>query len=496
MICGQYEDIVVLDHNDIIERTNGTTGTWPPGRRLRNPGRALSSNNATWRVVKYLTAAVTIVAVSYLAGAYSTAFNLFPYPQLLYRPFKAIEARYDRSETLENVYETELWSPARVKTTGVATYHPDRSYRGYTFFPSGHDTSAALIGMRGRVLHEWRLEFREAWPSTPQTDHPAPSSHIYWRRAELFPNGNIITTYTTVADTPYGYGLVKLDKDSEVIWKYSGHAHHDFAVADDGSIYTIAHQFRDKRVNPVDGLPQMPRRELEDSLVRLDPEGREQKRIQLLDLFANSPYRHLVQMYSPGSQNPATPDNSGDLLHTNSVTVVGEKFARHHAFAEPGQLLVSFRPLDAIGLISFEDERITWMTRGFSVAQHDPDPLPNGHILLFDNRGHGGPGGRSRILEFDPSSRRIEWMYTGNSRIPFESWTLGAQQPLPNGNILVTSSKAGRIFEINRSGDIVWDYFNPVRRKHQRTEYTSVLFEATRITPSRLTFTPNALSDG
>jgi len=32
----------------------------------------------------------------------------------------------------------------------------------------------------------------------------------------------------------------------------------------------------------------------------------------------------------------------------------------------------------------------------------------------------------------------------------------------PNGNLLITESNKGRSFEINRRGEIVWEYFNYV----------------------------------
>jgi hypothetical protein len=71
------------------------------------------------------------------------------------------------------------------------------------------------------------------------------------------------------------------------------------------------------------------------------------------------------------------------------------------------------------------------------LRQHDPDFLPNGHILLFDNR-KGGPGrefGFSRILEIDPATRRVVWSYVGSGQEPFYTDARGKQQPLPNGNV-------------------------------------------------------------
>src|SRR3712207_9276565 len=60
-------------------------------------------------------------------------------------------------------------------------------------------------------------------------------------------------------------------------------------------------------------------------------------------------------------------------------------------------------------------------TRGPWLRQHDPDLLPNGNILLFDNQGHVGPGGITRVMEFDPGTQQIVWAYAGTAEQPFES---------------------------------------------------------------------------
>jgi hypothetical protein len=38
---------------------------------------------------------------------------------------------------------------------------------------------------------------------------------------------------------------------------------------------------------------------------------------------------------------------------------------------------------------------------------------------------------------------------------------MGSAQRLPNGNTLITESAFGRVFEVTKEGEIVWDYVNP-----------------------------------
>jgi len=49
---------------------------------------------------------------------------------------------------------------------------------------------------------------------------------------------------------------------------------------------------------------------------------------------------------------------------------------------------------------------VKWWRTGPFLRQHDPDFLPNGHILVFDNRlgGRDHRFGESRIVEIDPKN--------------------------------------------------------------------------------------------
>src|SRR3546814_17539139 len=74
-----------------------------------------------------------------------------------------------------------------------------------------------------------------------------PDSFMHWNRTRLMPNGDLIVQFETYGDTPWGYGIARLDKDSNVVWRYLGRSHHDFDIAEDGRIYTLTHEMRTKR---------------------------------------------------------------------------------------------------------------------------------------------------------------------------------------------------------------------------------------------------------
>jgi len=90
--------------------------------------------------------------------------------------------------------------------------------------------------------------------------------------------------------------------------------------------------------------------------------------------------------------------------------------------------------------------------------------LTNGNILVFDNRGNiSGATGITRILEFNPNTHEIIWEYSGTEDAPLSNRIRGAQQRLPNGNTLITSSNQARLVEVTPDKEIVWDYRNTTR---------------------------------
>jgi hypothetical protein len=69
------------------------------------------------------------------------------------------------------------------------------------------------------------------------------------------------------------------------------------------------------------------------------------------------------------------------------------------------------------------------------------------------------------VIEFNPKTLEIVWQYElrdpGPGERKFFSWYISGAQRLLNGNTLITEGSTGRVFEVTRSGDIVWEYISP-----------------------------------
>ena len=125
--------------------------------------------------------------------------------------------------------------------------------------------------------------------------------------------------------------------------------------------------------------------------------------------------------------------------------------------------MLSMRAVSALAVLDRVTGEVKWTMRGPFLRQHDPDTLPDGTLLVFDNRSRNlaKSGGNSRIVRIDPLSMQPLWTYEGSQAHPFFTNIQGKLQPLPNGNILVVEAEGGRIFEIEQpSGEIVWEFIN------------------------------------
>ncbi len=188
-------------------------------------------------------------------------------------------------------------SVAAGTAAGVTVHDAERAFEGLNFMTSGHAPEALLVDMDGRVLHTWHCDFATAWPGRvlPRGD----VNSGFWRRAYLYPNGDVLAIFE-------GLGLVKLDRDSNLLWKYDGFCHHDMAVRQDGTILVLE---REPRIVPwIDPVSPV----LEDFVTTLSPSGEMLKRVSLLDAFANSDYSSMLKRI----------ERPGDVFHTNTLELL------------------------------------------------------------------------------------------------------------------------------------------------------------------------------
>jgi len=341
---------------------------------------------------------------------------------------------------------------------GVTVYDSTRSAPGYNLMISGHAPGAYLLDMEGNIVHEWYVHFDQlsTWPGSEDVDLPMQ----FWTRAMLMEGGDLLVLVENL-------GMVRLDRESNVIWISDYiEPHHDFDVGPDDSLYVICkHVYIDEDYNPDEPI-------LDEMVVVLDPQGNTVRRFYVREALEASHFFPVLRRMPPG----------GDILHANTCEYIQGDFEGDIAPMREGTLLLSLREIDLVCAVDQRGDSVYWAESDLWHRQHQPTMLPDGSMMVYDNRGRRQD---SRVVIIDPATREVVWSYSGAAEETFFSVGRGSNQLLPNGNALITESNQGRAFEVTPEGEIVWEYVSPYRAGEHR-ELIATLMEMIRVPPEKV----------
>ena len=403
----------------------------------------------------------------------------------------------------------------------------DRAWPGLNLYGGRTSTDALLVDMQGRVVKKWSAPQFQRRPVAAQYEFVADwiNESRGFTHVELDGHGGI---YGNVGLD----SLTRMDKDGHVTWRIQHFIHHDIArSADNDKFYALMARIRDVEYRgttvPI----------VDDLIGEFDAKtGKKLAEFSIYDLLAAHSTRlpalernmNKLKDYvetlrqAPQAKRPAAIPTTklelvvdllglgrdvglstseellvailtdADILHTNTVEVLP---ATQGAIWQAGQLLISMRNLHTIAIVDLSTRSLVWAWGdGHLGRQHDPHPLPNGHIVLFDNGWMVRD--QSRALQVDPSSNEIVWEYpraglcspsTRNTPEGLEhcffSVTMGGAQPLPNGNLLITDGRNGRAVEVTPDHKKAWEYFNPTRPRSE-DGFIGTIYRVTRVPAS------------
>ncbi len=356
----------------------------------------------------------------------------------------------------------------------VTLFEPDAVQPGVNLVVSGHAPTAQLVDLKGNVLHTWQTTFEAVWePGTPT--YPPNTSRDFFRRALLLPDGHLLAIFE-------GTGVVRLDRESRVVWTYAGGCHHDLWIDTDGNIHTLGRRLRADVPDALRGFPTyLEGPYMEDTAIMLSPEGEELRVLTILDAVVSSDWASSVMLLP----------RAGDFLHPNTLEVMDGRFADRHPMFAAGNLLLCLRNSNTVCVLDPARGTLVWALQGLWGLPHEPTVLDNGNLLVFDNV---VADDASRIVEIEPRTHEIVWEFRGTPEQPFFSGVCGSAQRLPNGNTLIVETTGGRAFEVQPDGRMVWEYLNP----HRTTAEDSAppesaddaplianLFDCVRLDPAR-----------
>lgn len=422
------------------------------------------------RSVSRLIAAAAAVAIGYITGAAVIFFGL-PTSDFFERAFigaRAWTAQRGGASDDSASEPRRLKMGAAVLTTDV----PDKTCDAFTLYActdkDGSGSEAFLIDMRGELVHRWQTPVWQTRLYEPGATDAHDKVHNFkpaFYGLHLHAEGSLLAV-SHGAPPVGGCRLAKLDKNSNILWQLEAPIHHDIDVTDDGAIYAIEMEALETMPS---GLKHIPAPRRADRLVVFSPDGKPLRPpLSIIEAIRNSPYAMLLTQLGArpvDQRHPAQGDTDAaafaplppgfDLLHTNFVRVLRSELAPRFPAFKAGQVLISMRQLNTIAVLDLDARSVVWAASGPWRAQHDPQFLDNGHLLVFDNR--GGPTG-SRVLEYDPQTQACPWWFPDVDGPPFYTADRGMAQRLPNGNTLVVDSEGGEVLEVTPNREVVWSY--------------------------------------
>jgi len=340
--------------------------------------------------------------------------------------------------------------------SGVVRYKKEQVFDGYNFYISGHGPHATLMDMKGTVLHEWTFPFEKAFPDE-KANKSKDNTQEYWRRGYLFPNGDILAIHTN-------YGVLKLDKDSKLLWATRNSPHHHLQVTIEGEIYVLTRKLeRFPEINEKRDI-------IEDGIDILDSDGNIRKQVSILKALLKVKDKKILE----------TLGEKGDILHTNSLDVLDGRLEKLIPAFKKGNVLLSFRETNMIAVLDMEKEEIVWTKTGEWIKQHDAFVVDDSTLILFNN--NTGTK-KSSILLFNPKTDDMKKKFEGSREEPFYTSSCGANQYLPNGNILAVESNFGRALEIDKDNKVVWEFVSPHRAGEEK-KLIATLFDVDRLPSS------------
>jgi len=323
--------------------------------------------------------------------------------------------------------DSSVRAPAKFdpNLTGAYVRDPDRVSPGYDLY------EGKLIDIHGRVVKTWSSVFM----GTLDKD-----GYYY---AQKYYQSPVWGKYTW---------------DDKVVWEKNFPIHHQILVTPQDTVITFTkemHVYKGRKVEF-------------DVILEFDKEGRELRRFSMWDHRQDFYQYHgpldadrKIDSHAPDDFKKSPWGGNFDYYHLNFLSLVPDNALKeiNPAF-ERGNWILSFRHGDMIFIVNPRTEKIVWYISPGDVPEgiqgvHATQMLASGHMIILDN---GTYRRWSRVIELDLMAKNILWEYRSQGLI---SYTQGYIQVLPNGNMLVTESEKGHVFELTRDKKIVWEFYHP-----------------------------------
>ena len=326
----------------------------------------------------------------------------------------------------------------------------DSNYLLLSTYDKRKDQSVAkLIRLaNNKVLYEWTPDYasilkllagqNKDWPELNQHNmrlyHPLLSA-----------DGSLI--FNNVSSS-----LIKIDKNSRLVWAVNGIFHHSVEYDADGNIWAPS------LIKPSQYMSGFLNGHRDDALTKISPEGKMLYRKSVAQLLDENGYRWLLLGVGTYER---------DLLHLNDIKpalTTGKYWAK-------GDLLISLRNKSTIFLYRPATNEIIWLQTGPWLSQHDVNFIGDDRIGVFGNdvlRDFG----EDRLV-YGHNNEYIVNFKTGKTETPYTAFfknaniatpSEGRSDFLPNGDLFIEETNNNRLLRGDTS-HIKWQYVDRLDNK-------------------------------
>jgi hypothetical protein len=392
---------------------------------------------------------VSRILLVLLCGVLIGSYLRSPLPQLTY---DSVAGAIDDIRARLELRPTGFLQPARHDGEGVTYLDRDQAMPGLTlisgFFDGGNELR--LIRLDGSIVNRWPVSYLEllgelelpAGSITPKTDW-----NVDMDGALLLSDGSVLFNFEYV-------GTVKLDRCGELQWSVLS-THHSIEPAEAGGFWVPSRRY----VETNSPLPAIPAPYYEDLIWRVSDDGVVVNELSVPDLF----YLNDIQALLFANGLTDVELTGSEIVHLNDIEELSGEIADSFPLFSPGDLLLSLRELNLLMVIDPDTGELKWHQTGPWIRQHDPDFLPDGTISVFNNNTDGSTDGSvlggSNVMQIDPVTGQVDIVYGADAGSHMYTDVRGRHQYLGD-RILITEFAAGRVIEVNSSGELVWEYIN------------------------------------
>lgn len=413
---------------------------------------------------------------------------------------------------------TTAFATTTVFPTGTVQYSPDKTYNGYTLIAGG---KPRLIDMNGNLVKEW--ENANGFPAKMMPNGQLLTTGERWKG--VIDDGITVKQIDWNNKEVWSFGkFLKVDKEPKnpaagKMWIST--QHHDLQRYGTPNYYVPGSEksYSKKTKTLVLGHEWIINKDVNDNLLmddvmyEVDWNGKVLWKWRASDHIKEFGFgKAAMKAINEWQPKKGTEHVGFDWWHQNCASYLGPNkwYDNGDKRFHPDNIILNSREANILVIVSRKTGKVVWKAGPDYTSGDDaklkqiigphhlhmiPKGLPGGgNIMIYDNGGQAGygepnalgPDGHavlhrfySRVVEFDPTTKEIVWEYSIKShKKPWKlfgyqdfSPFISSAQRLPNGNTMICEGANGRFIEVDRTGEIVWEYISPYPGNIPGTNY-------------------------